>query len=46
MGGEIGVDSTPGEGSVFHFTIVVQRDDEASPTARPGCEELEARRRA
>jgi two-component system sensor histidine kinase/response regulator len=35
MGGEMGVKSTPGEGSTFHFTVALKNDDATARGMRP-----------
>jgi signal transduction histidine kinase/DNA-binding response OmpR family regulator/HPt (histidine-containing phosphotransfer) domain-containing protein len=35
MGGEMGVKSTPGEGSTFHFTVALTNDDATARGLRP-----------
>ena len=35
MGGEMSVDSTPGEGSTFHFTVALANDDATARGLRP-----------
>ncbi len=38
MGGQIGFDSEPGKGSVFHFTAVLDKQEDAPPATDPAFE--------
>ncbi|WP_454854433.1 PAS domain S-box protein [Rhizobium binxianense] len=44
MGGTIGVESMPGEGSLFHFTILLQATTETSPEDSARARSLRGRR--
>ena len=38
MGGEIGVTSEPGKGSIFHFTLTLPLDKQPETSAAPACD--------